>query len=135
MEELKLSTALGNALGTGTAVAVVLLILWKVLARIVERWIATLDGVSKAVADHTRVDLEHHAEVREAVVRVEAKVDSALDWQRRTPSQGFTRVPPDDDSEPESRRATTATDRDRTPSERRRAQAARNRTPPYGSGG
>lgn len=129
VDELKLSTALGNALGTGTAVAVVLLILWKVLARIVERWITTLDGVSKAVADHTRVDLEHHAEVREAVVRVEAKVDAALDWQQRSPSETFARV------EPESTRATTATDRDRTPSERRRAANLRNRTPPYGSGG
>jgi hypothetical protein len=101
MDELKLSQILGNALGTGTAVAAVLLILWRVLSRVADRYLVALDNVSKGLADHTRTDLAHHAEVREsiianhaglreAVVRVETKLDSALDWRERTtPVEAF----------------------------------------------
>ena len=113
MEELKLSSAIGNAIGTGAATGVLLLILWKVISKVAERWIASLDGIAKAVNDHTRVDLEHHASVRETVVRLEAKVDSALDHRDRTPtSERYRRIDPVElDIEPEHHRATTASER------------------------
>jgi hypothetical protein len=96
MDEIKLAGILANALGTGAATAAVLIILWRVLSRIAERWIAALDSVTKGMAalddsvdkslrEHTATDLAHHADVKESVVRVEAKLDSALDWLDRTP--------------------------------------------------
>lgn len=49
-----------------------------------ERMIAALDRVAATVVEHTKVDLEHHGEVRDAIVRVEAK----LDERRNTPIEG-----------------------------------------------
>lgn len=80
MDEVKIANILGNALGTGAATAVVLIILWKVLAAIAERWIKALDNVTATLTDHTTKDLAHHAEVKEAVVRVDAKLDAALEF-------------------------------------------------------
>lgn len=100
MDETKLAAMIGNALGTGAAVAVLLLILWRVLRGIVERWIVTLDRVATEVREHTKADLEHHAEVKTSIVRLETKFDSQRDWiaqlageepstRRRTNPHGF----------------------------------------------
>jgi hypothetical protein len=94
MDELHMSTILGQALGTGTAVAAVLLILWKVLSKIADRFIAALDNVAAGLREHTSKDLASHAElgqhiltghveVKEAIIRVEAKLDAVRDWRRR----------------------------------------------------
>ena len=60
--------------------------------RAVDRQVATVDRLAASVNDHTAKDLAHHAEVKQSIVRLEAKVDAALDWRERTP-------PPPDDSQ------------------------------------
>ena len=74
MDDGKLVSALGSALGTGTGLAVTMLILWRVISRIAERWIAALDRIAASVDG-----------VKEAVIRLDAKVDAALVWRERTP--------------------------------------------------
>lgn len=50
--------------------------------------IASVKELAAAIAEHTRVDLEHHAEVRETVVRLEARLDTLLEV---TPVHGTKR--------------------------------------------
>lgn len=95
--------ALGSAVGGGVVSGALLLILYKVGARIVERLIAAIDRIATSVDAHTKIDLEHHAEVREAVVRLEAKFDARHD------SESFRRVDLDERT-PESVRASTASE-------------------------
>jgi hypothetical protein len=65
-------------------------------ARLVERQIATIDRVAILVDEHTARDLAAQAEVKQAIVRVEAKVDSALDWRERfTPLEMQAVDPPE----------------------------------------
>lgn len=61
-------------------------------ARLVERQIATIDRVAIMVDEHTARDLAAQAEVKQAIVRLEAKFD-ARDWYERTPA------PPEDNSQ------------------------------------
>jgi hypothetical protein len=57
------------------------------------RMVAALDRVASRLDEHTKTDLEHHAEVKEAVVRMDAKVEAALNEARRmTPAQGVRLV-------------------------------------------
>jgi hypothetical protein len=121
MDETKLAAMLGQALGTGAAVAVLLLILWRVLKGIAERWIASLDANTRAIAEHTTRDIDSHrelgnrmtasqAELSEKVVRVEVKLDSALSWldRDRTPSE----VERERETAPHRRRRTPLPQRD-----------------------
>ena len=94
MDESKLIQALGSALGGGVVSGALLLILYKVFSRIAERMIAAIDRIAANVTEHTTKDLEHHAEVREAVVRVETKLDSALDRPTRPQRAQRTRTQP-----------------------------------------
>jgi hypothetical protein len=114
MDDGKLVSMLGNALGTGTGLAVTLLILWRVIVKIVERWIAALDRIAVAVSEHTKTDLEHHAAVREAVIRLDAKVDAALDWRERTPVEDVPLPPQRRDPTSERRRLRTVPSGHRT---------------------
>lgn len=52
--------------------------------RVTDRQIAAIDRIAAQVSDHTARDIAAQAEVKEAVVRLEAKVDTVLDWQERT---------------------------------------------------
>lgn len=85
MDENKLISVIGNAVGGGVVAGALILVLWRVFSRIADRFIASFDRFAAALAEHTEKDLEHHATVQSAVVRVEAKVDAALDWHERTP--------------------------------------------------
>lgn len=138
MDETAIIKALGSAPGGVALAAVLVLVLYKVLSKASDRYIAALDRVAAgqgdlkdalkdALKEHTATDLEHHGEVREAVVRLETKVDSALDWRHR--SDVFDRVEPEREVTPQSIpiRAPTASEA----SERRRRRV---RTPPRGSG-
>ena len=80
--------ALTNLGGTAAVVVGVVYIAWKVIARIMERMIAAIDAAAQRIAEHTTKDLEHHAEVKEAVIRLEGKMDGILDWNERTPVEG-----------------------------------------------
>lgn len=100
----------------GVALASVLVyVLYRVLSRVAERWIAALDRVSASVDAHTRVDLEHHAEVREAVVRLETKLDSQQNWRDRTPTERPQRVDLDEDTGEQRRLASERHRKRRTP--------------------
>lgn len=114
MDDGKLIGMLGSALGTGTGLAVVLLILWRLLMRVAERWIAALDRIASSVDNHTKVDLEHHADVKEAVIRLDAKVDAALDWRERTPVEPFPAQPQRREPASERRRLRTVPSGHRT---------------------
>lgn len=91
MEETKLIQVLGGALGGGALAGALLLILYRITSRVVERMIAALDRVAVEVREHTAKDLEHHRDVKETIVRLDAKFDSARDWlerlQERTPTE------------------------------------------------
>lgn len=121
MDENALIKLLGSAPGGVALAAVLVAVLYKLLARMADRYIASmdkaevlrsaasdrhvaaLDRMAAAVAEHTKIDLEHHADVKQAIVRVEAKVDTALGI---TPTGGHPRVEPDPDftaERPESR--------------------------------
>jgi len=52
-------------------------------ARLVERQIQSIDRISQLVDEHTAKDLAAAADVKATIVRVEAKVDAALDWRER----------------------------------------------------
>jgi hypothetical protein len=52
--------------------------------RMTDRQVAAIDRVSATVSDHTVRDIAAQAEVKEAIVRVEAKVDSALGRRKRS---------------------------------------------------
>lgn len=58
--------------------------------------VAALKENTAAIHDHTAKDLEHHAEVREAIVRVETKVDAMTDrrWDDLTPVERGPRAVP-----------------------------------------
>jgi hypothetical protein len=91
MDEAKLIQMLGSAVGGGAMAGALLLILYRMTSRIVERVIAAIDRIAASVDKHTATDLAHHAEVKEAVVRVEAKLDAERDARDRTPTS-FPRV-------------------------------------------
>lgn len=57
--------------------------------------VASLDKLGAKVDEHTAKDLEHHAEVKEAIVRVETKVDAMTDrrWDELTPVERSTPRP------------------------------------------
>lgn len=75
-------------IGSGGIAAALLALIYIVGMRMVR----ALDRVATKVDEHTTTDLSHHADVKESVVRLEGKVDAALDWQERTPVEGTRRT-------------------------------------------
>lgn len=89
-------------LGQSGAIGALILLLGKVLLKAFDRLIVAIDKlgdrigkIEDAVHEHTAKDLEHHAEVQATILRVESRVDTALDLtpireQRayKTPPQG-----------------------------------------------
>lgn len=54
--------------------------------------VAELKGLTKAISDHTTLDLAHHAQVRQDIVRLDGKIDGILDQADRfTPVQEVPR--------------------------------------------
>lgn len=70
----ELLKALGSAVGGGVVSGALLLILYKVGSRIIERLIAAIDRLATNQAD-----------TREVVVALDAKLDAVLDERERTP--------------------------------------------------
>ena len=117
MDETLLLKLLGSAPGGVALAAVLVFVLYRVLSSMAARYIeamreaakqhvealdrsserqsAALERVVTSVTEHTRVDLEHHAIVKETIVRLEAKVDTALGLPRITPTGGHPRQDPD----------------------------------------
>jgi len=73
-DDTKLIQMLGSAIGGGAIAGALLLILYRVTSRIVERFIAAIDRIAANVTD-----------VREAIVRIEAKIDAERDARERAP--------------------------------------------------
>lgn len=85
MDEKSLYAFLGQLVGGGAVAGALVFVLWKVLSKVADRFILALDALSTRITEHTTKDLEHHAEVKASVVRLEGKMDGILDWQERTP--------------------------------------------------
>lgn len=60
----------------------------KVVVRFLERLIAALDRVGAKIDEHTVVDREAHAEVREAIGRLDARVTEIVDLGERREATG-----------------------------------------------
>ncbi len=74
--------------GSGVA-GVALFILARVVTRVIDRLIAAVDRIAVKVDDHTAADLASHADLREAIVRIDAKMDGAANERdRMTPVEG-----------------------------------------------
>jgi len=80
-------------------------------ARLGDRHVAAIDRINATVNDHTTRDIAAQAEVKQAVVRVEAKFDTALGWidRERTPVGDVDSLdrPPSEHSERRRRRIRT----------------------------
>jgi hypothetical protein len=78
-------TDLAKLATQGGIAVLALLLLGKVVLRVGERMIAAIDKLVAKVDEHTATDIEHHGEVKQAIVRVEGKIDGVLDERERTP--------------------------------------------------
>lgn len=92
------------------AIGAVLFVVWKIGSKWLDRQRETEKERTEAIAEgfkqittsvntHSFADIASHDrlaaahnDLRAAVVRVEGKIDAALDWQERTPVEG-TRIP------------------------------------------
>lgn len=68
-------------LGQGGISAALMFVLYKVGIAMV----AAVKELRGEVAEHTKADLAHHAEVKEELVALRTQVDAAITWQERTP--------------------------------------------------
>jgi hypothetical protein len=59
--------------------------------------VSAVDRLGTKVDDHTKVDLQHHGDVKESVAELHGKIDGLLDGQDRqarlTPALGVVRGP------------------------------------------
>ena len=72
-------------LGTGGIASAVLLILARVVMKVADRMIASIDKIGERIESHSRADLESHGEFGERLSRLEGKLDESLNWTRSTP--------------------------------------------------
>lgn len=49
------------------------------------RMVAAIDRVASKVDAHTTADIASHADMREAIVRLDEKLETTIGWQERTP--------------------------------------------------
>lgn len=68
-----------NLLGQGGAFGVLALILWKIGTAIVQ----ALRDLRTDLAEHTKLDLAHHARVREDLAEIRGNIDGILDQAGR----------------------------------------------------
>ena len=68
-----------KTIGSGGIAAALLALIYFVGMKLV----AAIDKVGTKLDEHTKTDVDHHADVREAIVRVEAKLDARENtWPR-----------------------------------------------------
>lgn len=79
MTDLDLAHTLGGLGTLGAVVAALLLILYRIFARIIERTIAALDRVAQKVDTLDEREAARHAAVREDLARLDTKVS---EWRR-----------------------------------------------------
>jgi hypothetical protein len=83
-----------KALGGGGIAAALLTLIYLVGMKLVE----AIDRIGMKVDEHTKTDVEHHAEVRAEVASLGGKIDGILDAHERadrrlTPGSGIRRIP------------------------------------------
>lgn len=61
-----------KAIGSGGVAAALLALIYVVGMKLV----AAVDKIGTKLDEHTKTDIEHHSETKEAIVRVEAKLDA-----------------------------------------------------------
>lgn len=72
-------------LGGGSLAAALLALIYIVGMRLV----TALGELTKVIIEHTKVDMEHHSEVKQAVTNLDGKLDGVMDAAARlTPSHG-----------------------------------------------
>jgi len=77
---------------TGGIVVVGLYFFGRVVMRVAERLIASIDRLGAKLEEHTAKDLEHHGKVRDAVVELSATVDTIMEL---TPVRGTRQLDED----------------------------------------
>jgi len=104
MESVDLLKLLGSG---GFAVALLWLLRWWMIQQVaaMAKIVDSVANVGRIIDEHTAIDVAHHAEVRESVVRLEGKIDGAADERARsglTPIEGvpIARTPTRAQSEP-----------------------------------
>lgn len=90
-DDASLIRLLGSVGGVGAIVGVLLLVIYRITSRIVERMIAAIDRVATNVATLDEREAARHANVREDLVKLDAKVSSALNWNNRERSDRIDR--------------------------------------------
>jgi hypothetical protein len=72
-------------------------VLYKVGLRMIaaiDRLIARIDGLDEKIDEHTKADIEHHGKVREEIIGLRTRIDTALELtpvepvRRQTPPRG-----------------------------------------------
>jgi hypothetical protein len=116
MTDTDIVKAIGSAVGGGAVAGALLLILYRITQRIVERFIAAIDriavkvdGIEIKASERHAESAERHAAVREELVKLDAKVSTAIEWRDRERSAPHQVV----------------IDPNETPSERRRKSRGR----------
>lgn len=71
-----------GTLGQGGLATALIVVFWRVGTAIVE----ALKGIKTTLDDHTKTDLEHHGKVREAIVALDAKIDTVIDMRNQDDS-------------------------------------------------
>jgi hypothetical protein len=90
---------------TGGIVVVGLYFFGRVVMRVAERLIASIDRLGTKLEEHTAKDLEHHGKVRDAVVELSATMDTIMEL---TPVRGTRQLDEDTPVDrPQKRRART----------------------------
>lgn len=115
MTDTDIVKAIGSAVGGGAVAGALLLILYRITQRIVERFIAAIDriavkvdGIEIKASERHAESAERHAAVREELVKLDAKVSTAIEWRDRERTAPHQIVDPNE-----------------TPSERRRKSRGR----------
>ena len=83
MDDAAVLKLLGSVGSVGAVVGVLLLVIYRITSRIVERMIAAIDRVAANVTTLDEREAARHASVREDLVKIDAKVSSALNWRER----------------------------------------------------
>lgn len=74
-----------QAVTQGGIGAVALLLLARVAQRVAERMIDAIDRIGQKLDEHTEKDLKAMAELRQDIAVMNARVETAIDWQERAP--------------------------------------------------
>ena len=94
MDDAAVLKLLGSVGSVGAVVGVLLLVIYRITSRIVERMIAAIDRIAANVTTLDEREAARRAATNEKLVALNEKVTSALDWRDRDRSDRMERVEP-----------------------------------------